>query len=210
MIRQPPLRPLFSLVILNLLTAGAMAGEQLSFPETRHGHLTVTWPEESEEKPWPILYWFHGTNGRPNPGLGQRLAHYVIIGMSYLKADEYEPGTYGKSHWELCLRARRELEERGHVFGRNLVSGFSKGGWMSFYIGSEAHEDLHGVAIFGGGRDPNARTPSDFKHRDFAVLVGTGETDANFPNAQMAWRYFRKAGVEHTSIKVGSYSNGAT
>ena len=116
----------------------------------------------------------------------------MTAGMSYLKRDQVPPGKYGAAHWEECLAVRAELEAQGLKLDRNVVAGMSKGGWMGFYIAAEPRDGLHAVGIFAAGKDPNLKSVPSLKGRGLSVLVRTGETDPNFPQAQLAVQVLKK------------------
>ena len=189
---------LMSLLLLLVQgVAGAAQVEKVERPKTEHGFVTVHLPAQFDpEQSYSVLYWFHGTGGRPNPGIGLGHERLVTVGMSYLKRDQVPPENYGGAHWEECLALRAELEARGLKLERNLVAGMSKGGWMSFYIAAKPREQLHAAGIFAAGKDPNLGAVPSLEGRGLSVLVGTGETDPNFPQAQLAVRSLREAGAQ--------------
>lgn len=171
--------------------------EQLPRPETERGYVTLHFPEGFDVgKRYSVLYWFHGTGGQPNAGIGEGHDRFISVGMSYLKRENVGPDGYGAAHWAECLAVRAELEARGLELDRNVVAGMSKGGWMSFYITSEPREGLAAVGIFAAGKDPNVRSLPDLHGRELSVLVGVGETDPNFPQAQLAVTAFKQAGAQ--------------
>jgi len=170
--------------------------EKLPRPATEKGFVTLHYPRGFDPaKSYSVLYWFHGTGGRPNAGIGAGHEQLVTVGMSYLKRENIEPGGYGAAHWSECQAVRGELEARGLKLDRNIVAGMSKGGWMGFYIGAEPREGLHAVAIFAAGKDPNSQARPSLQGPGLSVLIGSGETDPNFPQAQLALQVFKAAGA---------------
>ncbi|MGI9241045.1 MAG: alpha/beta hydrolase-fold protein, partial [Verrucomicrobiales bacterium] len=183
---------------LFLLSAPVLMGEveKLARSATDKGFVSVHYPPGFDpSKRYSVLYWFHGTGGRPNAGIGAGHERFVTVGMSYLKRENVEPGGYGAAHWSECLEVREALEAMGLKLDRNVVAGMSKGGWMSFYIASEVRQDLHAVGIFAAGKDPNVKELPSLAGSDLSVLVGTGETDPNFPQAQLAVQVLESAGA---------------
>jgi hypothetical protein len=169
---------------------------RLDRPQTVHGFCSIHYPKDFDAaKAYHVLYWFHGTSGRPNPGIGRDHRSYISVGMSYRKREHVPPGEYGASHWVDCLAVRRELEEAGLNLRRNVVAGMSKGGWAGFYIGAERPEGPDAIAIFAAGKDPRWGEAEPLR-KSPAILVGTGETDPNYPQAQLAVEFFRQAGSQ--------------
>ena len=187
------------LLLLSLGTAAPAEFEKIERPRTEHGYVSVYYPEGfDKEKRHSVLYWFHGTGERPNPGIGLGHDRFVTVGMSYLKQENVPPGKYGEAHWQECRNVRAELESRGLKLERNVVAGMSKGGWMAFYIAEKVRDGLDAVAIFAAGKDPNMKSVESWEGRGMSVLVGTGETDPNFPQAQLAVQVFKAAGARVT------------
>jgi len=171
--------------------------ERVERPLTAHGFASIHYPPEFDpEKSYSVLYWFHGTGGRPNPGIGNGHEKLISVGMSYLKRDPERKENTGTAHWNECLAVRKELESEGLKLDRNIVAGMSKGGWMSFYVAAEPRESLHAVGIFAAGKDPNMKSTKSLKGRNLSVLIGTGETDPNYPQAQLAVKVLKEAGAQ--------------
>lgn len=179
---------------LPLVAAGEV--QKIGRPKTEKGFVTVYYPDGFDAgKRYSVLYWFHGTGGSPNAGIGRGHDRFISVGMSYLKRDEVPAGGYGAAHWEECLAVRAELEKHGLKLDRNVVAGMSKGGWASFYIAAQPRDGLHAVGIFAAGKDPNVKKVPSLKGRGLSVLVGTGETDPNYPQAQLAVDVLKAAGA---------------
>lgn len=122
--------------------------EQIELSHTIHGFCSVHYPEAFDPgEAYHLLFWFHGTNGRPNPGIGSAHGRYISIGMSHRKRESVEPGRYGSMHSEDCLTIRSKLEKAGLRLRRNVVAGMSKGGWTAFYIARNEPSGPHAIAI---------------------------------------------------------------
>ena len=189
---------LLILATLWLLLVAVRAGEveKIVRPKTEKGVVSVHYPDGFDPaKRYSVLFWFHGTGGRPNPGIGRDHERFVTVGMSYLKSENVPAGEFGAAHWRECLAVREQLEANGLRLDRNVVAGMSKGGWMAFYIAAKPRVGLHAVGIFAAGKDPNLREVPSLEGRGLSVLVGSGETDPNFPQAQLAVNVLRKAGA---------------
>ena len=89
---------------------------------------------------------------------------------------------------------RKRLEDSGLKLRRDVVAGMSKGGWAGFYLGAEVPDGPDAIAIFAAGKDPRYKAAPPMP-KTLSVLVGTGETDPNYPQAQLAVGYFRQGGA---------------
>lgn len=190
------MKELLLIILMFGLPGRLLAEHRIDRPNTDKGFVTVHYPEGFDPaRRYDLLFWFHGTGGSPNPGIGRRHEGFVTVGMSYLKRDHVPAGDDGGAHWQECLAVRQELETQRVKLDRNLVAGMSKGGWMSFYIAAKAREGLHAVGIFAAGKDPNTKEVDNLEGQGLSVLVGTGETDPNFPQAQLAVKILKAAGA---------------
>ena len=164
-------------------------------PNTEHSFVSLHYPKGFDPgKSYHVLYWFHGTGGQPNPGIARAHGSYIGIGMSYLKREHVPPGKYGAAHWDECQEVRKLLEQDGLKLRRDMVAGMSKGGWASFYLAAEVPDGPDAIAIFAAGKDPRYKKAPPMP-KALSVMVGTGETDPNYPQAQLAVGFFREGGA---------------
>lgn len=153
---------------------------------------------------WPLILWFHGTNGRPTTQLVRTAGaggEFVILGMTYLQAGRFqytpdglgaEIAAYRQVIGDLQKSRRIRIDVR-----RIYVGGFSKGGWLSaLYF--EKDPQLAGAMVMGAGvfdRPDSAREP-------FAsvrpVLVGIGSLDPNLAMSRKAVHFLTPLGTQVT------------
>ena len=116
--------------------------------------------------------------------------------MSYLDKDKVPANGYATEHWKLCQDVERLIVKRKNLkVSRRTVSGVSKGGWMAYYMSLEPLEGLHGTAIIAAGQHKGGIPPLKKNLDHLAVFVGTGETDSNYPHAQMAVNFFNQSQI---------------
>ncbi len=171
--------------------------EKIAFNDTQHDYVTVSYPKGFDaSKSYHINFWYHGTSGKPTSGIEDSLESYIGVGMSYLDKDKVPPNGYATKHWESCLAVERNFTKRRKVkISRRIVSGVSKGGWMAYYMSLEPLEGLHGTGIIAAGMHQGGVEPIKSQLDHLAVFVGTGETDSNYPHAQMAVDFFKKSKI---------------
>lgn len=171
--------------------------EKIAFSDTQHDYVTVSYPKNFDaNKTYHINFWYHGTSGKPTSGIEDSLDSYIGVGMSYLDKDKVPPSGYATEHWKSCREVEKNFTKRRQVkVSRRVVSGVSKGGWMAYYMSLEPLEGLHGTGIIAAGMHQGGVPPIKSKLDHLAVLVGTGETDSNYPHAQMAVDFFKKCKI---------------
>jgi len=171
---------------------------RFDLPGTVHEYATLDVAKQLDlSKPHPVLIWFHGTGGRPNSGLGKHHRQYVSVGMSYALADRIlvNNAGFGTAQWELCEQALATVQKLGITPSRVVVAGMSKGGWTAFHAGTTVPDGPDAIAIFAAGKDAQVQKAHAPIPPTLAVLIGTGETDPNYPRSQLAVNFFKEAGA---------------
>ena len=171
--------------------------EKIYWEQTQEDHVLISYPKDFDPaKTYHINFWFPGTGGIPGPGIEDRHDDYIGICLSYLDRDLIPRDGYATSHWALCKKVEASLVKRtGVKIQQRILSGVSKGGWMAFFTALAPPKDLHGVAIIAAGqvRGDEPLVKKNASH--LAVFIGTGETDSNYPHAQMAFPFFHKSKI---------------
>lgn len=172
--------------------------EKIHWEGTRDKYVLVSYPKNFDlQKIYHINFWFPGTSGKPGQGIEDENDQYIGIGLSYIERDKIPKGGYCTSHWDLCKRVEASVVTRMNLkIGTRILSGVSKGGWLAFHTSLDPPKDLDGVAIIAAGKNNEVKFEPKLKNRKLAILVGTGETDSNFPYAQLAIPFYKKAPVE--------------
>lgn len=172
--------------------------EKIHWDETQEKHILISYPKDfNPEKTYHINFWFPGTGGKPGQGIEDENAQYIGIGLSYLERSRVPKRGYCTSHWDLCRNIEKSMVDRlGLSIGIRILSGVSKGGWLAFHTTLIPPKELHGIAIIAAGKYHQVDFPPNLHNRKLAVFVGTGETDSNYPYAQIAIPYYKKATVE--------------
>ena len=171
--------------------------EKIAWSDTQNDYVIVTYPKGFDSnKIYHINFWFPGTGGKPSPGIEDSLENFIGIGLSYLDKDKVPSNGYATEHWKLCQDVERLIVKRKNLkVSRRMVSGVSKGGWMAYYMSLEPLEGLHGTAIIAAGQHKGGIPPLKKNLDHLAVFVGTGETDSNYPHAQMAVNFFNQSQI---------------
>ncbi|MDX1679369.1 MAG: hypothetical protein R3242_01450 [Akkermansiaceae bacterium] len=174
--------------------------ERLALPNSEQGYAVVSVGEDVDlDSPSPLLFWFHGTGGNPNIGIAGARSNWIAVGMSYPRKEDRNSGAdYGQQLWDLCTQVQAQLDKRGWKFSTRVVGGMSRGGWASFHVGATAKDGPDGIVIFAAGKDPGYPLPPVKRKQPSSVLIGAGETDPNYPHAQLACSFFNKAGAQVT------------
>jgi hypothetical protein len=182
-------------------TAASRSGrtvEKIEWEGTEKGFILITYPKSFKSfQPYHLNFWFPGTSGNPGFGIANENENYIEICTSYLVQESFAVGEYSKKHWALCQEFEEFLINRKQItVGQRIISGVSKGGWLAFGMSVEPPKDLDGVVIVAAGMYPREQRTPNFKGSKLAILVCTGETDSNYPFAQMAGAYYKKYKLE--------------
>jgi dienelactone hydrolase len=190
----------------------------------------------TENRPLPILFWFHGTGGQPSIifGHGHQYGrvknegrygldevyrakftyirdHLIVVGMSYPKRDAGAAPFPIERIWESCRQVRDWLDPQVSVDkSRCYMGGFSRGGNNSFLTSIRPPPDLAGIAMFAGGVPSGFRFDPDKRYpRPFHVLLGLGEWDSNFWAGHIAHRFFQSRGATVTYDEWLNHGHGS-
>ncbi len=172
--------------------------EKLFWSDTKDKYVLVSYPKNFDiAKTYHLNFWFPGTTGKPSQGIEDENDQYIGIGLSYLNAPILSTESYTNTHWTLCRNVEKSVVDRLNLkVGKRLLSGVSKGGWLAFDISLNPPDGLHGIGIIAAGKYTRNHTNKEFKGSKLAIFIGTGETDSNYPHAQLAIPFYKKHGVE--------------
>ena len=200
----------FFLATVLMLTLNLDAGEFAAGRETAllwegtvNKQIKVYLPSNyREDTKWPLIVYYHGTNGFPDTSLMQAYTgqkDFIIVSMDYFIKGQMNFNTPE----ELSKHVLKEFDNitkvltslKGKVSfdpGKVILSGVSKGGWLTSYISEQKLDFFAGAAIFIGGylqRDRKVlipRTPAK------PVYIGDGEYDANFYPSYACLEFYKK------------------
>ncbi len=189
------------LVLLFLfMTAIAQAeGFSLEVKGVEDEILVVLPKNLNEERRYPAVFFYHGTNGRPNTSYLRTFASatdWIVVGMGYAQRGPFQLTPEGMAEEIRVLRTvREELIKRARLDPKRIfVSGFSKGGWLSGLL-LQQEPSLAGAIILGAGHQyevPNPQKRLDGK----PVFIGVGRQDGNYPFGLRAVLYYRQRGAK--------------
>lgn len=171
--------------------------EKVEWNDTEKGFILISYPPGfTNGKLYHLNFWFPGTSGHPGPGIADENDDYIEVCLSYLSKTQFPPGGYAREHWAMCRGVEaRLLARRNFAVGQRIVSGVSKGGWLAFETSLEHPQGLNGVVIVAAGALPHEKRFPKLGKSAMPVLVCTGETDVNYPFAQMAEGYYQTCGL---------------
>lgn len=177
--------------------------EKVEWNDTEKGFILISYPKGFTEKQlYHLNFWFPGTSGNPGTGIADENDGYVEVGLSYLSKGDFAPGEFAREHWTMCQSVEKQLLARkSFTVGQRIVSGVSKGGWLAFEMSIEHPQGLNGVVIVAAGALPHEKRFPKLDKSALSVLVCTGETDTNYPFAQMAEGYYQKCGLSDYSYE---------
>lgn len=190
-------------VLSTEISASGRMIEKVEWQGTEKGFILISYPKEFKNShTYHLNFWFPGTSGNPGPGIANENENYIEVCFSYLAKKEFAVGEYAKEHWSLCRKVEEHLLARRSIaVGQRVVSGVSKGGWLAFEMSVDSLRGLDGVVIVAAGILPRVQKIPNLKQSQLSVLVCTGETDVNYPFAQMAEAYYQKSGLKDYSYE---------
>lgn len=152
------------------------------------------------DRSWPVLIFYHGTNGRPSLELLSEYTqgeNFILIGMTYVR-----PGRFQYSEEKLqdeiaaCHRVIDLLAKECQIDRKRIyVGGFSKGGWVSAMFIDHDHRFAGGFVMGGGVYDRQLYDAKKFTKRT-PVYIGVGQKDGNAIMSLNAKVHFRNLGAE--------------
>jgi len=153
-------------------------------------------------KRWPVLIYYHGTNGRPTLDL---LHHYtkkkdfICIGMAYLKQGRFKYSEENlRKEITKCHEVLQQIGKHCNIDPtRIFVGGFSKGGWAAAMFVDQDHKFAGAFVLGGGVYDRQLYKATKFSKRT-PVYIGVGQQDGNTIMSMNAKVHFRKLGAEVT------------
>ena len=150
------------------------------------------------DRSWPIIYCYHGMGQTavvwPFRNLTDRVG-FILVGMEYVKPvgtarqrTEDELANLKRIH--NLLAKRLQINDR-----RQLIGGFSMGGWWTSLIAEKEPTLFAGVVILGSGRAGSRNPP---RMTGLPVFIGIGENDPSRQAAEVAAKSYRSQGAAVT------------
>jgi predicted esterase len=187
-------------------------GKAVGWPHPAYGEevsLSLFVPESYHDpdnagRAWPLVLWFHGTNGRPTTQLLREVGageNFVIVGMTYLQSGrfQYTPEGLGKE-MAAYRQVVRDLQKSKQIRidpRRIYVGGFSKGGWLSALF-FEKDPLLAGAMVMGGGVFDRPDSATERFATVRPVYVGIGSLDPNLAVSRKAEHFLTSLGTRVT------------
>jgi len=141
--------------------------------------------------PWPVILYYHGTSGKPTTQLLRSLLkdqHAILVGMAYrepgllaLKGPAHRTEYAGKEMAHLGLVLSTISKELTVDRKRIILSGVSKGGWITSLLGHAQPQHFSGMVLLMGGHHKHAApTPNPKGFNGKPIYIGVGEHDPNY------------------------------
>lgn len=154
------------------------------------------------DREWPVLIFYHGTNGRPTLELLKEYTKeqdFILIGMTYVRSGRFQ---YSEENLQeeiaACHRVVDLVAKDGRMDRKRIyVGGFSKGGWVSAMLIDHDHRFAGGFVMGGGVYDRQLYKAKKFSRRT-PVYIGVGQKDGNTIMSLNAKVHFRNLGAEVT------------
>ena len=202
---------ILKLSIIFLLSWQALSAQEFSagqettvpWPKTANEEIKIYLPENySKDKKWPVIFYFHGMNGKPDTKLFQKYTgkkDFIIVSMDYFVkgaqrfANEKETRAYYQKEFKNILEAKTKLQGKISIDPKKLyLAGISKGGWMSSVLAETHLTTFSGVIIFLAGKMGGPKRPVVQPNRaGIPIYVGVGEYDGNFIAGVAAVSHFK-------------------
>ena len=184
------------------------AGKETAYPspETVNKEIKIYLPENyTEDKKWPVIFYFHGMNGKPGTGLFQKYTDkkdFIIVSLDYFTkgtkqfTSEKEMKDHYKKDFDNLTNIKNALQKKISLDPEKVyISGVSKGGWTTSMICDTQLSSFAGVIIFLAGR---MRVPNKVAKRanrsGIPIYVGVGEFDGNLIPGVAAIDHYNKLG----------------
>lgn len=169
--------------------------------KTADEHFIVHVPADyTPDDSWPVIFWFHGLNGRPTVGLIRRITEgkrFILIGVAY-----YMRGMEGYGHYKRDIDNLKIVVpylERFVKLDRRLffVGGFSKGAFYADRMMCASPRTWAGALMLGGGKDL-VKVKDHRALRAKPIFIGCGDKDTHLDSAQKARQYYARYGAQVT------------
>ena len=189
-------------LILLLFSVAFLRGEDFRISiEGVEDEAVVSLPENHEVgKSWPAVFFYHGTNGRPDTSLMR--AHtegkdWIVVGMPYAQRGTFQLTPEGmEAELAIFRKVRAELQKRANLDPKRIyVSGMSKGGWVSELL-LQKERSLAGAAILAAGHMSQLDANLKAVPTETPVFLGVGRLDQNYPFSLRARIFWRKLGAQ--------------
>lgn len=185
------------------------AGKETAYPspDTVNKEIRIYLPENySEDQKWPVIFYYHGMNGKPGTGLFQKYTEkkdFIIVSMDYFFKgtkrfnSEKESFDYYQKEFKNLVQFKEILQKKISLDpGKVYIAGVSKGGWTTAMICETHLSEFAGAVIFLAGRMRSQNKKLKKAGRtDIPMYVGVGEFDGNLIPGVAAIDHFKKLGA---------------
>ncbi|MEM1082993.1 MAG: hypothetical protein AAGI48_02640 [Verrucomicrobiota bacterium] len=196
--------PLPSALIAALLLAitPSLRALEIQLPELEVP-IPVSLPENHEAgKSWPAVFSYHGFKGRPTTHTTRSHTgpdDWIVVGMTYVQRGKYRLNPDDLARELRVFRRVRDQLAKSHGLDprRIVVTGFSKGGWMTDAL-LQSESPLLGGAILMAGHLPSQLDLPSSIEKDTPVFIGVGRRDPNYIPSLKAMVFYRGKGARTT------------
>jgi predicted peptidase len=189
----------------NLESTNLEPGKQLVISAKNSGELgyyKLFLPQKyNAESSWPIIYCYHGLNGKPTLFPFSQLLKgesFIIVGMGYQKR-----GIRGYSHLkakdtEILRGIHKALKSRLKINDKKIfVGGFSKGAFYASGFINHLPSFFAGAMIYGGGKNNWATDKKAFINKP--IFISAGDKCPNFRQVTPTKEYYLELKAKVTS-----------
>jgi predicted esterase len=157
----------------------------------------------SDDRAWPVLFFYHGMGGGPDTAFLRELTEgrdFVVVGMPYVTGDQQprtaqEQASSRQAELAAFRSARSWLAAHAAVDEKCVfLAGVSKGGWTVSFLWEQELSRLGGMAILLAGRQSGPEAPTGATQGK-PIYIGVGETDPNLVAALRARQHFKQRGA---------------
>ncbi len=184
-----------------------VAGDEVEVKrEGNRGYILVYTPTDyTADRAWPIIFDFHGHNGKPTTWPFKQSTGgngFIIVGMDYKEKafhDKFDYSLLGSEINNLLEVSRLVRQQLNVDTSMIFIGGFSQGGYTTSQIADKLTAPVNGFLILGAGRPGSSGSPDRRAILRKPFFIAAGENDKeNLPNAKTAAAFYQQLGADVT------------
>lgn len=154
-------------------------------------------------RPWPVIVYFHGTNGAPTTDRITPITEgrdFIVVGMAYLERGVLTDGQAAAlREWANTKRVIRHISRDLSIDAdRIYIAGFSKGGWVSSLIFEARPDEVAGAIVLGAGLGARIKIESRTSTDPKPLYIGIGALERNCAAARAGAAHFARLNAQVT------------